>query len=570
LIILQLNNDHDTCTAFRHLADSATSYTALVVTLLSLTLSVTESSLMPHLVVRPLVLQLLAITGLGSAMTLHAQTAYPTAQLSQPSTVASHRFHQDHVLGTSLEMLVVGGNAADAKRAYTAASREITRLDQILSTYKNDSEISTLNQQQDGKSTAVSADLYKVLHACEAWHSVSCGAFSARLGQLILAKQHNPDIDAQALALLANNAATATVTLDPSTQYITRPAGVVFAPDALAKGYIIDRALAAARHAVPHARGLMLDIGGDIQVWGQAPRASGWQVGLRGAGQRADNETPQQVLSLKTSQRQPLSVAYSGQGARDVLRSGGQRDSHLLAPTTGQALNHIEHSIVVAPSAADADALATAIAAMQPAQAMALIDTLEGSAAQLTLTDGQTFTSSNWQDLVATEHTVATMRTVVSTDSSKSALWPSGYRAMLDYDIPKLASPNYQAPYVIIWVTDSERKLVRTLHVFGNDKKWQDSNYLWWKRYGRSMTTLDSVAKPSRAPGHYSVAWDGKDDAGNTVAAGKYLLHIEAAREHGGHSYQSFDIDASPTTSNQTLPAKDEFGALVYRFGRAI
>ncbi len=530
---------------------------------------------MPHFVLRPLVLQLVALTGLGASMTLHAQTVVtPAAHVSavaQP-TLSSQRFHQDHLLGTSLDMLVVGTTPAQATRAYHAATREIARLDQILSTYRSDSEISALNHPSlDGRAVAVSADLYAVIHACEQWHSATCGAFSARLGQLIAAKQHNPDLDLSAQAQIAATAAHASVSLDAQTQQITRPQGVQFAPDALAKGYIIDRALQAARRAAPDLKGLLLDIGGDVQVWGQSPRREGWQVGLRAAGQRADNEQPSQVLKLSTATSQPLSVAYSGQGTRDRIRADGQRDSHLLAPTTGQPLNHVEHSVVVAPHAADADALATAIAAMSPAQAMALIEQLDHTEAQLTLTNGETFHSSGWHDLVATDQTNAAMRSVANDgNASKAVAWPSGYRAMLDYDVPKLASNNYQAPYLIIWVTDSERKLVRTLNVFGPNLKWVDSNYIWWKRYGRTMTNLDTVAKPSRAPGHYSVVWDGKDDAGNTVAAGKYTLHIEAAREHGGHSYQSLEIDASPTTNSQTVPAKDELGTLSYRFGRAI
>lgn len=530
---------------------------------------------MPHFILRPLVLQLIALTGLGASMTLHAQTSSstPTPQtaMRESSAQPSQRFHQDHLLGTSLDMLVVGATPAQATQAYRAAIQEITRLDQILSTYRSDSEISALNQAAaTGQAVPVSSDLYAVIQACEHWQSASCGAFSARLGELIHAKQSTPDLDAQTLTTLANSAATATVRLDPATQQITRPDGVRFAPDALAKGYIIDRALQAARRAVPQVQGLMVDIGGDVQVWGQAPRQTGWQVGLRDRGQRADNERPSQMLQLNPHAQSPLSVAYSGQGARDLVAADGRRDSHLLAPDSGQALNHVEHSIVVAPHAADADALATAIAAMSPTQAMALIESLGQTEAQLTLANGQSFQSSGWHDLVATDHSNVTLRMVASDSANKSALWPSGYRAMLDYDIPKIASNNYQAPYVIIWVTDSERKLVRTLNVFGKDPKWQDSNYLWWKRYGRTMSNLDTVAKPSRAPGHYSVVWDGKDDAGNTVAVGKYTLHIEAAREHGGHSYQSFDIDASSGASNQTLPAKDEFGTLSYRFGRAI
>ena len=45
------------------------------------------------------------------------------------------------------------------------------------------------------------------------------------------------------------------------------------------------------------------------------------------------------------------------------------------------------------------------------------------------------------------------------------------------------------------------------LVVLGADPKWIDSNYIWWRRYGRKMQALDTIAKPTRQPGRYNVAW---------------------------------------------------------------
>lgn len=528
------------------------------------------SPLTPRFALRPLVAQLLAIAGFGlsaclpTMATAQSNAANSETQLSVTQAQRLHQdsLHQDHVLGTSLDMLALSATPIQTQRAFTAAIAEINRLDRVLSTYRTDSEISALNNPaNDGKSVTVSDDLFTVIDACEAWRNQSGGAFSGRMGQLI--QQHNnSQINDDTRANLAQQANDAKVILDTATQSITRPQAVQFATDALAKGYIIDRAISAARQAVPELAGLMVDIGGDVKVWGQSPREAGWNIGLRAAGQRADNATPAQTLQLKNS----ASVAFSGKGARDIAHSN---DSHLLSPISGQALNHVEQSIVVAPHAADADALATALAAMTPAEGMALIAQLEQTEAQMTLSDGQTFSSSGWHNLVATEQNYGAMRTVASSSASSTA-WPAGYNAVLDYEIPKVAASNYRAPYVVIWVTDASRKLVRTLHVYGSQEKWIDSNYIWWKRYGRTMSNLDTVAKPSRNPGRYTVAWDGKDDAGQRVEQGKYTLHIEAAREHGGHSYQTFDIDAAPKSSTQNSAAKDEFGDLKFRFDRVI
>ncbi|MDE2420521.1 MAG: DUF2271 domain-containing protein [Gammaproteobacteria bacterium] len=537
----------------------------------------------PKFALRPLVTHLIMVSGLSAlAFIPSVVIAQPTAKHivvqqsrnQQQDHVYQDRFHQDyfhqdHVLGTSLDMLAIGATPAQTKQAFLAAIAEINRLDRVLSTYREDSEISVLNQpENDEKPLVISKDLFAVLQACETWREQTCGAFSGRMGQLIEAHQNTDALDENNLSKeqLAQNIHHAEVILDATMLSVTRPQTVQFATDALAKGYIIDRAISAARQAVPELSGLMVDIGGDLKVWGKAPRTSGWKIGLRDAGQRAENLAPTQVLQLK----QNAAVAFSGQGARDIVRET-TTDSHLISPQSGQALNHVEHSVVVAPHATDADALATALAAMTPAEGMALIARLEKTEAKVTLTNGESYSSAGWNDLVATEQDYGTIRTVAnSTGTTSSTIWPSGYNAILDYDIPKPTSSNYHAPYVVIWVTDASRKLVRTLHVFGPQAKWMDSNYIWWKRYGRMIDNVDTIAQPSRAPGHYTVSWDGKDDAGQRVPQGKYTLHIEATREHGGHSYSTFDIDAAPKSNTQNLPAKDELGDLKFRFDRAI
>lgn len=478
------------------------------------------------------------------------------SSLAQPLV---QQWHQDHVLGTSLDLVMVGVSKAQADEVVAVIQAEIARLDAVLSVWRSDSEISRLNRNPQMQ---VSDDLFAVIRACEAWRDQTCGAFSARMGQLLQQwelAQGVGVLDPELTGAQSTRIASRRVTLHAAEQVIERPAGVQFAPDALAKGYVIDRAISAARQAMPALRGLMVDVGGDLRVWGQAPRAAGWQVGVRDAGTRGDNQMPQQVLGLNQQ-----ALAFSGRGARD--RDG---QSHLIDPATGLAVNHVEQSVVVAPTTADADALATALAVLPPEEGMALIARIAGAEAQIVYGNGRVVESAGWQSLLATPQDQINMLSVAS-DAAAASSWPQGYQAQLDYVIPKIDVPKYRAPYVVIWVTDSNKQLVRTLQVWGDEHKWQDSNYVWWRRYGRKMDNLDTVAKPSRQAGRYSVVWDGKDDQGKRVAAGQYQVHIESAREHGDHSYQSFDLEVSPKPSVQSKPAKDELGTLQLRFDRVI
>ena len=76
---------------------------------------------------------------------LLAGAALIPAAVSQPAQAAVQRFHDDHVLGTSMEFLVAGADTATALRALGAARAEIARLDRVLSGWRPDSELARLN-----------------------------------------------------------------------------------------------------------------------------------------------------------------------------------------------------------------------------------------------------------------------------------------------------------------------------------------------------------------------------------------------------------------------------------------
>jgi len=514
----------------------------------------------------------------GTALVAAAWALSPAAAGAAPGELpgasaspaaSAYRFHEDHVLGTSLDATVMAADTAQARRALEAARSEIRRLDAVLSGHRADSELSALNANPADEA-AVSHDLFAVLASAEQWRARTDGAFSGRLGGVLAlwqaAARDGRSPAPQQLAEAAAAADGAAVRLDRDGQRIQRPAGLVFALDAIAKGYIVDAAVDAARRAEPGIRGLMLDIGGDVRCWGEAPRADGWQIGVADAAQPADNAAPAARLAL-----QERSIASSGRGARD-LRIGGEAFAHIVAPQDGQPMQRSASATVIAERTADADALATAFSVMPPEASLALADTLPGVAVLLQTADGRTFASRRWRAGTATASASAgrdaprLWQTAAS--ATAAAPWPKDYLATIAYEVPKIDAESYRAPYVTIWITDENKQLVRTLLVLGEKPKWIDSNYVWWRRYGRKMTGLDTIAKPTRQPGRYTLSWDGLNDDGQPAGQGKYLVHVEASREHGSHTYQSFDLELGTAALEKSLPAKEEMGALRLVYGK--
>ncbi len=464
-------------------------------------------------------------------------------------------YRQDHVLGTSLELTVRGNSKPAADKAWAAARAEIAALDAVLSTWREDSEISKLNKTG---TLAVSDILIDVLSLCETYRADTGGAASCRIGKLInawrQAKASETVPDDLALAALASTIAAAPLDVATETGRITRPDDVVFVVDAIAKGWILDRAAQAALAADAGIDGVIINIGGDIRVAGDlsgdAPR-----IGVAGP-YGADNEAPMETILLPGG-----AVASSGGGGRDRM-VGGHRFSHILSPQTGWPQANIAVATVVAPTAAEADILSTAFAVMGVGKSLAYANSHDGIEAVLMTRGGARFTSKGWPALLAPVPPQA----VLARDQGTT--WPTDFTLTIDYEVPRIDASDYQAPYVAVWVTDKSRKLVRSLLLLGNKPRWVEENYRFWRRYGRRHPALiDTVAQPTRPPGQYTLVWDGRDEAGVPVKKGSYTLHIEASREHGGHSYERRELLLADTAVEEIIPIQAELGEVTLHYG---
>ncbi|MBX3483655.1 DUF2271 domain-containing protein [Phenylobacterium sp.] len=468
-------------------------------------------------------------------MSLLFASAAVAAALSPTEAPTTWSYHLDHVLGTSFDMAVEAPRKADADFAFAAAVSEIGRLDRVLSGWRDDSELAALNR---AASMTVSNDLFSVLAACERWRAKTDGWFSGRLGGAEAALDAG---DADAACAAAAVAGRADVRLDRASLRVERPAGVTFAIDAAAKGFVIDRALAAARRSAPCATAILVDVGGDIACWGDRD----WRVGVADPAQAADNAPPLARIAVRNA-----ALAVSGPGPRDRSLDG-LAQSRLLDPHTGAPAPR-RQAAVLAPDAMTADALATALAVMPADEGKVLVAALDGVEAMVVDAAG-----GQW----ASEGFVAACQA--------GAAIPAGFQAEVTYTIPKLDAPNYKKPYVIVWVTDTEKNPIKTLLIQGTRQDWQEDNYVWWRRYGRKQAgAVEAMGKPTRPPGRYTVAWDGTDESGKRAAQGRYLIHIEAAREHGGHAYQTIEVNLGAAPVTGSAAAKDELGAAQVRYGK--
>jgi thiamine biosynthesis lipoprotein len=422
----------------------------------------------------------------------------------------SVRLQRDGVLGTSFEIEVVGSRG-QAKRAERAALTEIARLEKLLSTWREDSELSAYNAGRLQR-TALSSDTLEVLELCEQWWRRSNGAFSCRLGDIIqqwraaAAQNRLPD-----RSQLRRQARELNRLVQAQPQQLQPDKGLRFDVDGVAKGYILDKAMVKARAAASQAQGIRIDIGGDALYWGQSSAEHDWTANIADPLQPLDNHAGLATVALSSAQ----GIAASGHRSRG-FKIGRRHFSHILDPQEGWPISYAPAAVVVADTAADADALATALTVLPIRQGLALVESIDGAAALIVSDSGIRFTSTRWPQLLdaATKEPASTAAPV-----------------LIDYQIPQPASEIYRRPYLALWIERTDGSAVRQLLVLGDRTRWLGELPRWWRQYGRNDPAAAlGLARPTRAPGSYSVAWDGRDDLGHRQAAGSYVLRIEAAR----------------------------------------
>lgn len=432
------------------------------------------------------------------------------AMASEPAAA-----QREGVLGTSFEMQVAG-DGKRAQRAVDAALAEIARLEAQLSGWRDDSALTAYNQGRL-PTQRLPAAVADVLALCERWRRETQGAFSCRLGGLIAQWRRAGETQRMPeRADLRRQARLLTSLTPPSQGPLDPTAGLRFDVDGIAKGYILDRALERARHAAPAAVGIRIDIGGDAVYWGQRARGEDWSVDVADPKRPLDNQPGIARLRLRSQ-----AIASSGHHSRGHT-IGRRSFSHILDPSDGWPVSYAPGATVVAADAASADALATALTVMPIRDGIALADRIDGVAALVVSDAGIAFASARWPGVLA------------AADAGPAAT--ANGRIEIDYEIPAVATDRYRQPYLAVWIEDEDGRAVRQLHVLGDRARWLSELPRWWRHYGRNDPAgALGIARPTRAPGRYTLAWDGRDDRGAAAPPGRYLLRVEAAREHGGH-----------------------------------
>ena len=277
-----------------------------------------------------------------------------------------------YVMGTRASVSIYGMDQKQAEEAAGKALHELHRLEQMMSTWNPESEVSGLNSAPGGKKVKLSEELIELIDIAKQFSSLTSGAFdvTARpLSRLWGFQEGSESIpSAEAISEALGRVGHQKIITDSTG--VTLPPGTEIDLAGIAKGYGVDRCAEILRgEGVSSA---LIDLGGNMYAIGSPPGKRGWIVGIRNP-LKTDSITGYLILRNEA-------VATSG-NYENFVEIEGKVFGHIIDPRTGRPVSGTVRGVtVIAPTAAAADALSTSLFILGPDKGTSLCGSISISA----------------------------------------------------------------------------------------------------------------------------------------------------------------------------------------------
>jgi len=286
------------------------------------------------------------------------------------------------IMGTVVEISVIPADEEAIKEAFDA----IKKVDELMSTYKPESEVSILNRQGENQ---LSPQTTQIIQEAIKFSEMTEGAFDITCRPLInlwnRAKKEEKIPTLQEIEEAKNLVSYKKIALEGDLVKFGQP-GMEIDLGGIAKGWAVDKAIQALRKR--EVKAALVNAGGDLYALGRRSLWKKWEVGTQ--------HPRDQEKILTTIEVSDRGVATSGDYRR-YFTLEGRRFSHIVDPRTGETVEEVPMSVtVVAPDATTADALATGIFVLGPEEGMKLIESLPGVEGLIVSEGMRMDSSSGW------------------------------------------------------------------------------------------------------------------------------------------------------------------------------
>ena len=296
------------------------------------------------------------------------------------------------LMGNQFEISIVAKQENFAQEKINEAVAEISRIEQLFTTFKPDSQTNKINESAGITPVKVDLEVFQLIQRATRISEISQGAFDITYGSLDkrfwnfdthMDSLPNPEDAKKAVALINYK----NVMLDATAQTVfLKEKGMRIGFGGIGKGYAADRARKILQDA--GIKNGIVNASGDLVTWGNQPNGKPWTVGIA--------HPEHQLKAFSYLNISNMAIATSGSYEKYAIING-KKYSHTIDPHTGFPVSGIKSVSIICPQAELADALATPVIVMGVQVGLNLINQLQNVACIIIDDDHKLYTSKNIQ-----------------------------------------------------------------------------------------------------------------------------------------------------------------------------
>ena len=282
-------------------------------------------------------------------------------------------------MGTTYHVKFVAEYLQNTKMLKEEIDMRLDEINQSMSTFRKDSEISRFNALQTaGEKFRISDDFYDVLTAAKKIYEETNGAWDGTVKPLVdlwgFYKSENKHTipEKKQIAALLPNIGFNNIEIFADHYLVKKNPSITLDLASIAKGYGVDQVAALIRANDIHD--FLVEIGGEVFAGGLRKDGKKWRIGINKPQENAPIDQVYKVVELKDR-----GFATSGD-YRNYFEVNHKRFSHVIDPKTGYPVDNGVVSVsIIAPTCTLADGLATAVMVLGHEKGLDLVNRLDNT-----------------------------------------------------------------------------------------------------------------------------------------------------------------------------------------------
>ncbi len=275
-------------------------------------------------------------------------------------------------MGVDFEFSVVADNKSQANDFIHKAIAETTRIENLISSWKQTSQTSEINRNAGVKPVKVAKELLQLIKRSKRISELTDGLYDisyASLDKIWYFNKpmpHLPDSVSVKKSVAKINYKNIVINEEKGTVFLKQK-GMKIGFGSIGKGFVAEIVKAYLKKMGVTAG--LINAGGDLTTWGKHPVTGKWLIQIANPDNILKNAGQFELLDN--------SVVTSGNYAK-YIEFKGKRYSHIIHPKTGWPVRGLKSVTIFCKNTELADALATAVFVMGKETGLELINRLNG------------------------------------------------------------------------------------------------------------------------------------------------------------------------------------------------